>query len=553
MFRVRNVVWSLVLVVTVGSSTLATPGDTVKSFPTPGCCPQGMTYDGEHLWVVDRMSDFIYKIDPENGAPVDSIPAPGYVPRGLTWDGARLWCVDAEEKLIFAVNPVTRIVEKTIYCPVSRPNGLAWDGACLWVADDGDNQLHQISSEDGTTIKSFRAPTGSPNGLTFDGTYLWVSDRMKDRIYMVTPERGDVIIELHVPGPHCWGLAWDGTHLWCVDYQSDRIYKLTVDDGTTFARLEEKMEQVEFIHQVRNYGPDSVVTLDAYVAIPENRNSQEMLEPVRFEPEPTDILTDKWGQKVAHFQFSNLGPTEFTQVKMHAAARISQVQFYVFPEKVGTLADIPADIRKTYLVNDTKFDLDNPVIRKAVKAAIGDETNAYWIARRIYNYVLDHVQYELARGWNVAPTVLERGTGSCSEYSFVFIAMCRAAGIPARYVGSVVIRGDDASWDNVYHRWVEIYLPTYGWLPVDPSRGDSDWPASQANSFGFLNDSFLITTVGGGGSEYLAWSYNANEEFTSRGKCKVAVENFAEWAPLETPPGELSGGGESSTESRLCR
>ena len=53
--------------------------------------------------------------------------------------------------------------------------------------------------------------------------------------------------------------------------------------------------------------------------------------------------------------------------------------------------------------------------------------------------------YERSGGWNTAPIVLERGNGSCSEYTFVFISMCRAAGVPARYVGSVVERGESAS------------------------------------------------------------------------------------------------------------
>ncbi len=526
---------TMLLVLILAGLGQAVPGDTVKSIATPGCCPQGLTYDGRYLWNVDRMSDLIYKIDPANGSVIDSLPAPAYVPRGLTWDGRRLWCVDAEEHRIYAIDPQTEIVERTIYCPVTRPNGLAWDGEYLWVADDGDNQLHQISVEDGTTITSIPSPTRSPYGLTFDGTYLWVSDRHADEIYMVTAEEGEVVLALKAPGPHCWGLAWDGTHLWSADYQVDRIHQLTVDDGTTFARLEEKVQQVEFIHQVRNYGPDTVKTLDAYVAIPQDRNSQELLDAVRFVPEPTAIIADKWGQEVAYYRLDDLGPTDIATVTMYASARLYQIQYYIFPDRVGTLEEVPADIRDRYLADDAKFDLQNPVIQEAVQAAVGDRTNVYWIARRIYNYVLSRVEYELSGGWNVAPAVLERGTGSCSEYSFVYIAMCRAAGVPARYAGSVVIRGDDASWDDVFHRWVEVYLPGYGWVPVDPSRGDVDQPAGRANSFGFLDNRFLITTVGGGGSEYLEWGYNANERWTSRGRCKVVVENFAEWTPIDAP------------------
>lgn len=534
MFRFVVSIVILCVIVSLCQPVSATPGDTAKSFATPACCPQGLTFDGTYLWNVDRRTDMIYKIDPSNGTVLDSIPTPGYVPRGLTWDGKRLWVVDAEEQQIYAVNPATRIVERTIYCPVSNPNGLAWDGTYLWIADDGDNKLRQISNEDGTTIRTITAPTSHPYGLTFDGTYLWVTDRFSDMIYMVTPDNGDVLIMFSSPGPYAWGLAWDGKNVWNADYETDRIYKLVVDDNTPFARFDEKSEHVDFVHQVRNFGPGHVKTLDVYLAIPENLNNQDVIGDLTYDPKPTDVLTDKWGQKVAHFQFNDIPATQFTTVSVATSANLYKVRYFVFPSKVGSLKDIPKKITDKYLVNDTKFSYDNPVIQKAVRAAVGDETSPYWIARKIFNYVIDHMEYELAGGWNVAPAVLDRGNGSCSEYTFVYIAMCRAAGLPARYAGSVVIRGDDASTDDVFHRWVEVYLPNYGWIPVDPSGGDSPWPSSRAGAFGFLNNRFLITTVGGGGSEYLDWSYNSNETWTSEGRCKIVVENFGDWRPRKT-------------------
>ena len=510
----------------------AAPGQEIGSIPTPGHCPQGLTFDGKHLWNVDRKSDQIYCVDPTDGHMIDSIPTPGYIPRGLTWDGSRLWTVDAEEELLYAINPDTRIVERTIYCPVSNPTGLAWNGTYLWIANDRGEELNLISPEDGTTISSIPSPTSHSWGLTFDGTYLWVSDRYKDRIFMVEPERGDVVITFDSPGPHSCGLAWDGTNLWNADYQTDRIHKLVARDDAKFVRLESRSQECEFIHQVRNFGPDSVKTLDIYLALPHARDNQEMAGDLEYTPAPTDVLTDKWGQQVAHFRYTDLAASDFVQVSMTARAHLYQVRYFVFPDRIGTLKDIPKEIADKYLADDVKFDLSNEIIQDGLKKALGDETNPYWIARKIYNYLIENMYYELAGGWNVAPAVLERGNGSCSEYSFVYIAMCRAAGIPARYAGAITVRSDDASYDDVFHRWVEVYLPGFGWLPVDPSGGDSKWPSDRADSFGFINNRYLITTVGGGGSEYLEWGYNANQTWTSKGRCKVGVEYLGEWSPL---------------------
>jgi len=87
--------------------------------------------------------------------------------------------------------------------------------------------------------------------------------------------------------------------------------------------------------------------------------------------------------------------------------------------------------------------------------------------------------------------------------------------------------------DEVFHRWVEIYLPNYGWIPVDPSGGDRASPRDQANSFGFLKNKYLITTQSGGGSETMAWTYNSNAFWTTEPKTNVVIENFADWESIK--------------------
>ncbi|MCK4404226.1 MAG: transglutaminase [candidate division Zixibacteria bacterium] len=527
------------MVLNSASSVFAVTGDVEKSFRSPGACPTGLTFDGKYLWNCDRKTDMLYKINPKDGKVVDSLPSPGYRPLGLTWDGEFLWNVDAseEEYFIYQVDPKTGIAVKTLWAPCDRPEGLTWDGEYLWITDDRENKIHQISTDDGTTIKTIPSPSGHPCGLTYDGKYLWVSDRISDMIYMITPDRGDVILFFDAPGAYARGLAWDGKNLWNVDYQTDEIYKIKIHDKETFSRTDEKEEVLEYTNQFRNYGPGVVKDLDIYLAVPQNLPNQELLSELEYFPQPTDFLTDKWGQKVAHYKFQNLESTQFVSVGMKVKTKLYKVRYFIFPEKVGELKDIPKSITEKFLADDTKYSISDPFIQWSVKQAVGGETNPYWIARKIFNYVIDHMEYELAGGWNIAPTVLKRGTGSCSEYSFVYIAMCRSAGLPARYVGSVVIRGDDASADEVFHRWVEIYLPDYGWIPVDPSGGDRATPAGQAGAIGNLSNRFLITTMGGGGSEYLEWSYNSNETWTSLGKCKVYAEHIGEWSPLKSTEG----------------
>ncbi len=87
--------------------------------------------------------------------------------------------------------------------------------------------------------------------------------------------------------------------------------------------------------------------------------------------------------------------------------------------------------------------------------------------------------------------------------------------------------------DDVFHRWVEIYLPDWGWIPVDPSGGDQSKPRGQALYIGALANRFLITTQSGGDSEIMGWTYNSNEFIVTDPKTNVVVEYFADWEPIQ--------------------
>jgi transglutaminase-like putative cysteine protease len=91
--------------------------------------------------------------------------------------------------------------------------------------------------------------------------------------------------------------------------------------------------------------------------------------------------------------------------------------------------------------------------------------------------------------------------------------------------------------DDVFHRWVEVYLPNYGWIPVDPSGGDQELPRNQANYFGHLSNRFLITTESAGGSATMEWTYNSNEFYTTEPKAFVVSDHFADWKRLDVEPG----------------
>lgn len=516
----------------------AYPGEVIKSFATAGEFPTGLTYDGEHLWMADRQTDLLYKLNAETGEVLKKLEAPGYWPTGLTFDGNYLWCSDVKggialsehyDAKIYQIDPKDGTVIKTLPAPSSGARGLAWDGEYLWTVDNRSDQVIQFSTTDGTTIRSFKSPSGEPRGLTYENGFLWTSDRKADEIYRVDTESGSVVLVTDAPGPFAVGLAADEETLFALDDQTNKLYHLKMNDGTKMRRYNKREAEINYVYQARNYGPGNVKMLNAHLAIPRNRDNQEIIGDISYSEAYTQIASDKWDQKTAHYRIENLQPGETKNIRMVTRANIYETRYFVFPEKVGKRSDIDQKIKDKYLENNEKYQLNHPAIQKVVKKVNNQTDNPYWVARKLYDYLIDNMYYEMVGGWNTAPTVLERGNGSCSEYSFVYIALCRASGIPARYVGSVVVRGDAVAMDDVFHRWVEIYLPNYGWIPVDPSGGDQDWPSSQADYFGHLANRFLITTQSGGNSETMGWTYNSNENYVTEPKTHLVIDHFAQW------------------------
>jgi hypothetical protein len=88
----------------------------------------------------------------------------------------------------------------------------------------------------------------------------------------------------------------------------------------------------------------------------------------------------------------------------------------------------------------------------------------------------------------IYPTkTLEDGLGDCDDQSILFISMCRSLGIPAYLQVGILIHnriGDSkTSWDghltNIqdgvgWHGWAMIYIPPWGWVPVDLTLTQSE-------------------------------------------------------------------------------
>lgn len=94
-------------------------------------------------------------------------------------------------------------------------------------------------------------------------------------------------------------------------------------------------------------------------------------------------------------------------------------------------------------------------------------------ARAIYDWICENMRRDPGvRGCGQGNVCLLLGSrrGKCADIHSVFVALCRAAGIPAREVfGLRLGRNGINNITTWQHCWAEFYLPGHGWVVADPA------------------------------------------------------------------------------------
>lgn len=92
--------------------------------------------------------------------------------------------------------------------------------------------------------------------------------------------------------------------------------------------------------------------------------------------------------------------------------------------------------------------------------------------RQLVLHVPNHctqIHREEGAPWPANQT-LARGEGSCRDLTLLFMELCRAVGLAARFVSGYCTI-ESLGQTNELHAWAEVYLPGAGWRGYDPTAG----------------------------------------------------------------------------------
>ena len=158
----------------------------------------------------------------------------------------------------------------------------------------------------------------------------------------------------------------------------------------------------------------------------------------------------------------------------------------------GRRGDVPPQLLE-YVRAEGPWRYDDKGMRYLAEKArelVGDEDRVLAMVAKLVKWIWGKVDYEVGVGprypnETLPPTVIEegRGRGDCDDQANLLILMLRSLGVPAYLKIALVADfnyGEERRlWEpdmhyyvnflgvNWGHAWAEVYIPPWGWLPVD--------------------------------------------------------------------------------------
>lgn len=211
-----------------------------------------------------------------------------------------------------------------------------------------------------------------------------------------------------------------------------------------------------------------------------------------LKPVPSTVLTDADGNWLAQYE---LAPNE--RLTIDATLFIN---IYLAP-RTDFVQEDPD--RSLYTRSLKYWEVDSSQIQDLAKI--------YTTPHDIYQYVVKSLSYDYNRV-NQSPirkgavqSLIAPTTAICMEFTDLFIALARAAGIPAReavgyaYTTNAKLRPLSLATD-VLHAWPEYYdVSRHVWIPVDPTWGNT---TGGVNYFDKLDYNHIVFSHYGQSSDY---------------------------------------------------
>ncbi|MDP2632664.1 MAG: transglutaminase domain-containing protein [Candidatus Curtissbacteria bacterium] len=267
------------------------------------------------------------------------------------------------------------------------------------------------------------------------------------------------------------------------------------------------------------------------VALPPDNNYQKVIIE-KVDPPPDNVTVDEDGNFLARYKLSS---------KENLTIRVSGSTEVFSKPKRKLVNQLSVQQRSHYTQPQKFWETDNAFIK--------DKASKLKTPQEIYDFVTNYLSYNEQRlnqskieRYGAAKASLNPKDAVCMEFTDLFIAIARSAGIPAREVEGYAYTQNTRlrplslapSSGDLLHAWPEFWDDNLGWVQIDPTWGSTSGGLDYFNKLDFNHITFVQRGVSST-YPYPAGSYKKEGETEKK---SVFVE-FAQELPNPQSAAEI--------------
>jgi hypothetical protein len=218
----------------------------------------------------------------------------------------------------------------------------------------------------------------------------------------------------------------------------------------------------------------------------EEMPNQKIIQAVEYSaPLPVDIFEDRdYGNEIAFWNLTDaLEEKDSLKLERTFAAIIFDYNLEADSNLITAAWKYVSPELIKFYTREEPFLEQTPKMKELVDSLLSNTKNPLTKARKIFTWIRENMKYAYPPKNRGAKTALNSLKGDCGQYTTLFVSLCRIAGIPARQRSGFHFVQENTG----LHVWAEIFLPPYGWVPVDATR---------ENGFGKIGNDLVTASIG---------------------------------------------------------
>lgn len=255
------------------------------------------------------------------------------------------------------------------------------------------------------------------------------------------------------------------------------------ESGISISFGNEEIYSFNLLYHLKN---SNLFPVQTEIALPPSTSYQDV-QIQDIDPKPQNVIQDSDGNWLAQYV---LTPSKKIDIRVKG-----KVKILLRPKK----EELSEEQRKEYLKEQPFWQTN--------KSEIKDLALKLKTPYSIYQYIVNNLSYDFSRVESEKPragaaeALRNPSSAVCLEFTDLFIALARAAGIPAREVNGFAYTQNEKERPlslvkDILHAWPEYYdLDRKTWIMIDPTWGNTTGGVDYFYTLDFNHFAFVIKGI----------------------------------------------------------